>query len=162
MVHGNQVQSAWLLVLLVWVVIISHAFHFQDYRRIGFLRYPELWRPRMIHQVGQQIRDLVGEQGQVFTLSPVYLIEGGLEIDPRFVTGTFAYRTGTFLSPQERQYYGIVAQNDLDRFLDANPPDGIFLGLDPLLDISTRAYAHSHGYQEHNLTPKLSLWTRTP
>ena len=116
----------------------------------------------MIHQVGQQIREMVGEQGRVFTLSPLYLVEGGLEIDPRFVTGTFAYRTSEFLTPQERQSHNIVSADGLEEFLDANPPDGIFLGLDPLLDVAIRAYAHSHGYQEHILTQKLSLWVRIP
>lgn len=161
-VRNKQFQAIWLVVILFWVVVLSHAFHFQDYRRIGFLRYPELWRPRVIHQVGQQIREIVGEQGSVFTLSPLYLLEGHLEIDPRFATGTFAYRTGAFLTSQERQFHNIVSADDLEGFLDANPPDGIFLGLDPLLDVPIRAYAKSRGYQEFIFTPRLSLWVKSP
>jgi len=152
-------NPGWVVIVL-WVVVFSLVFDFKDLRRAGFVRYPELWRPLMVHQVGQQMRQLVSEDGRVFTLSPLYLLEGGLDIDPNFVTGTFAYRTGNLLTKQERQLYHIISEDELSDYLDAQPPDAIFLGLDPLLDERIKAYALKNGYQERQLTSRLSLWVR--
>jgi 4-amino-4-deoxy-L-arabinose transferase-like glycosyltransferase len=154
-------QAKWLLALFTWVVLLTLLYQFPDIRRLSFLRYPELWRPTLIHQTGLQIRDLVGEEQSVFTLSPLYLVEAGLPVDRHFVTGAFAYRTGALLTAQERRRYGIISEDDLETYLDENPPDGILTGLDLLLDEKIQAYAVKRGYRAKELEAGLSLWLKT-
>lgn len=150
----------WTLALLVWVVLLTNLYQSMDYRRLSFVRYPELWKPLAIHQLGDEIRQAVGEGGRVFTLSPLYPLEAGVPIYSQFATGTFAYRTGVQLTPEQRRFYKVVSEGDLAAFLEADPPAAILIGLDPLLDPPIQEYAQSHGYQKRDLTVLVSLWLR--
>jgi hypothetical protein len=104
----------------------------------------------------------VGAGGRVFTLAPVYPLEGGLRIYPPLATGVFAYRTGSLLSAQQRQRQGILSVENFEGVLDEDPPDGILVGFDADIEAEISAYARDRGYQPQPLNELLTLWVRSP
>jgi hypothetical protein len=122
-------QKQWLLLLFVQFVLLANLYHPQDYRRIPFLRYPELWRPVQFHQVGSPIAELSGA-GKVLTLRPTYALEGGAQVYPQFATGVFAWRVAPFLSPEQRQAFALVSPAELESFLSADPPWAVLVGME--------------------------------
>jgi 4-amino-4-deoxy-L-arabinose transferase-like glycosyltransferase len=160
--QGKAQLWKWSSLLLVELVLIANLFMLQDYRRMSFLRYPDLWKPRVMHQVGIDIRERVGAGGRVFTLAPVYPLEGGLHIYPPLATGVFAYRTGSLLSAEQRQRQGILSVENFEEILDENPPQGILVGFDVVIEEEIIAYAIDRGYQPQPLNELLTLWVRSP
>jgi 4-amino-4-deoxy-L-arabinose transferase-like glycosyltransferase len=150
----------WITVLLVQLVLLSNIFVLQDFRRISFLRYVDLWKPLVIHQVGVDIRDLLGAGSRVFTIAPIYPLEAGLQVYAPMATGVFAFRTGSLLDAGERQIQHIISKENLDAYLDADPPDGILVGFDQLLEQPITQYAISRGYSSLALDTRLTLWSR--
>lgn len=82
----------------------------------------------------------------VATLSPVMALEGGLPFYPEFATGSFVYRIGDLLTPEERARYIATSPTTLVAQLDAQPPAAIYIGGEGELEIPLRDYAEGHGY----------------
>lgn len=160
--QGKEQLWRWSSLLLVELVLVANLFMLQDYRRMSFLRYPDLWKPRVMHRVGVDVRERVGAGGRVFSLAPVYPLEGGLRIYPQLATGVFAYRTGSLLSAEQRQRQGILSVENFEEFLDEHPPDGILVGFDAAIEEEIIAYASERGYQPQPLNELLTLWVRSP
>ena len=127
---------------------------------MSFMRYVDLWKPLVFHQVGIDIREQVGPQGRVFTIAPLYPLEGGIQVYPSMATGAFAFRTGSLLSADQRQQYGIVSGEDFEAYLDQDLPEGIFTGFDQVLEEQIIQYALSRGYTPQRLYKRLTLWVR--
>jgi hypothetical protein len=96
----------------------------------------------------------------VFTLAPLYPLEGGLDVVPPLATGVFAYRTGSLLDAEERGEYGIISAENLAAYLDEDLPEGILVGFDPLLEEEIVAFATGRGYLPQPLDGGLTLWVR--
>ena len=109
----NQARN-WFLLLLIQLVLLANIFVLQDFRRMSFLRYVDLWKPLAIHQVGVDIRERIGSDGRVFTISPIYPLEGGLQIYAPMATGVFAFRSGSLLDSEQRQNQGIVSKENFE------------------------------------------------
>jgi 4-amino-4-deoxy-L-arabinose transferase-like glycosyltransferase len=150
----------WFYLLLILLVLLSNLFMLGDYRRMSFLRYVDLWKPVVIHQIGVDIQDRIGPSGKVFTLAPLYPLEGGLRVYPPLATGVFAFRIGSFLSQEQQYLYKIVSEQTIEAYLEADPPDGILVGFEPVLEQNVIAFAGSRGYQPQPLDPVLTLWIR--
>jgi hypothetical protein len=110
--------------------------------------------------VGVDIRDLLGAGSRVFTIAPIYPLEAGLQVYAPMATGVFAFRTGSLLDAGERQIQHIISKENLDAYLDADPPDGILVGFDQLLEQPITQYAISRGYSSLALDTRLTLWSR--
>jgi len=158
--QGSSETRKWISLLLIQLVLIANIFMFQDYRRMSFLRYVDLWKPLVIHRVGMDIRELVGPSGWVFTIAPIYPLEGGLRVYAPMATGVFAFRTGPLLSAEKQQQYGIVSTQNFKAYLDENLPDGILVGFDPVLEKVIIEYAIIRGYISQPLDGTLTLWVR--
>jgi hypothetical protein len=150
----------WFIILLLQIVILSNIFALKDYRRMSFLRYIDLWKPLVIHQAGVDLRERLGVNGEVFTVAPIYPLEGGLKIYPSLSTGVFAFRTGSLLSEQQRQQQGIISSENFEAYLDKNPPNGILTGFDQVLEKPLVQYATSRGYQSYPIDKGLILWKK--
>jgi hypothetical protein len=127
---------------------------------MSFLRYVDLWKPLVIHQVGQKIAGQVGSDGKIFTIAPVYPLEGGLQVYPPMATGVFAFRTGSLLTDAQRLEQGVLSRENFESSLDADPPQGILTGFNPALEQPIVEYAISRGYQPHPLDKGLTLWVK--
>jgi len=84
--------------------------------------------------------------GKVATLSPIYPLEGGLDVYPEFATGQFAYRTAPFTSPALLGYYRTVSPDTVEAFLKADPPAALLLGFEPELEAPMLRFANENGY----------------
>jgi hypothetical protein len=150
----------WFLLLLIQLVLLANTFVLLDLRRISYLRYVDLWKPLVIHQVGEDIREQIGSEGWVFTIAPIYPLEGGLQIYAPLATGVFAFRSGSLLNSEQRQYQGIVSSENFETYLDQDLPEGILVGFNQILEEPIIQYAVSKGYRPQPLDKGLTLWVR--
>jgi 4-amino-4-deoxy-L-arabinose transferase-like glycosyltransferase len=148
------------LLLLLQLALLSSVLSYKEFRRMSFLRYVGLWKPLVIHQMGKDMRNLIGPEGRVFTFAPLYALEGGLRVYPPMATGVFSYRTGSLLSSDVRQRLGIVTSENVEVYLDENPPEGILVGFNQGLEKQIIEYALDRGYEPESLDKKLTLWVR--
>jgi hypothetical protein len=84
---------------------------------------------------------------RVATLSPVYALEGGLEIYRELATGSFVFRIGDLLSDAERARYVATSFTTLAALLDADPPAAILIGDEGDSELPLLEYAESRGYR---------------
>jgi len=150
----------WFMLLLVQLVLIANVFVAQDFRRMSFLRYVDLWKPLVIHQVGTDIREQIEPDGQVFTIAPIYPLEGGLRVYAPMVTGVLAFRTGSLLSEAIQQQQNIISKDNFETYLDEDLPEGILVGFDQSVEQPIIQFAVKMGYQPHPMTERLTLWVR--
>ena len=144
-------------MLFVLLVLLTNLYQLQEYRRVTFLRYPESWRPLQLHQLGQQIREVIGT-GKVLTLAPELVMEAGLQIYPELATGPFIWRVASLVPEEERQALDLVAPEDLESFLAQEPPAGILVGIEPSYETPLLDYANQHGYHKIELTQDIAIW----
>jgi 4-amino-4-deoxy-L-arabinose transferase-like glycosyltransferase len=120
------------------------------------LRDARTWVPVQTHDLGVDVRKVVGE-GKVLTLAPTIPLEGGLGMYTSLATGPFSWRVAPLLTREQRAEFGLLSYDDLESSLGADPPAAILTGFeagnegfepgskggleDPLDD-----YAHDHGY----------------
>lgn len=157
LVYHMEGKPVWAMLLFVQVVLLANFFHPEDYRRVSFLRYVDLWRPIMAHNLGVEIGAAAG-QGRVLTFAPVYPLEGSAGIYPEFATGAFAWRTAPFLKAEQRSQLGIISCEELDGLLTRDPPAAILTGLEPLLEEPFVEYARRNAYQWLAITEEIGLW----
>lgn len=104
------------------------------------------------HWAGDRVRT-AGVGQRVVTLSPHMILDSGLDIDPRFAAGPFAYRTGwTLGASRARRIHAMIPETLTD--LDRDPPAAILTGYEggtrklPLRpDDGLIDYARRHGYR---------------
>jgi 4-amino-4-deoxy-L-arabinose transferase-like glycosyltransferase len=158
--RGREQLWKWSSLLLVELVLIANLYMLPEYRRMSFLRYNDLWKPVVIHQLGVDIQEIIGIDGRVLTLAPLYPLEGGLHIYAPLATGVFAYRTGSLLNEDQRQMLGILSAENIKPYMDEIPPDGILVGFDADLEQDIIDYALERGYQPQPLNELLTLWVK--
>lgn len=101
---------------------------------------------------GKTVRAMGGGT-DVVTLSPHMILGSGLDLDPRFAAGPFAWRTGWTMGPVlARQVHAMIPATLGD--LDRAPPAAILTGYEggtrklPMRpDDALNAYARRHGYR---------------
>jgi hypothetical protein len=117
------------------------------------------WVPVNSHAVGQEIRSATAE-ARVLTLSPLFALEGGLEIYNELGAGPFGWRMAGLLTRDERRDLALVAPGDLDDLVRDDPPGAILTGLEPGLEEPLVAYARERGYRRVALSNGAELWVR--
>jgi hypothetical protein len=115
-------------------------------KEIMFLKSPDRWVPVRAHNVGKEVKSIIGG-GKVLTLAPIFPLEGGVDIYPQFATAHFAWRSAHLLSENERKKYGIISDDELDSFLIGDKPDGILVGDEVLLEEPFINYAKRQEYK---------------
>lgn len=132
---------------------LSLAFGLPLYWVIVYLPTPHNWVPLRVHATGMEVRQYL-KSGTVFTLEPIYPLEAGLDIDPRFVTNRFELRVADFLTPQKRSQYLMPAPADLPEVFDQTKPAGmlIVMGADGILERQMIRTAEERGYRRIILT----------
>jgi hypothetical protein len=118
---------------------------------------PQRWTAMHVHQVGRNLRTLTN--GKVLTLSPIFPLEGGLDIYRQLATGPFAWRVAPLVPKATRASVGLVAASDLDEFLAHASPAAVLTGfatydLERPLDL----YARRRGYRLRQIPDGFNLW----
>lgn len=102
--------------------------------------------PHDIHRISGKIAEITGN-GKILTLSPIYALEGGGSIYKELAAGVFVWRNGRYM-PGSRAEMNVVTQNNLDGFLEKQPPAAILIGYESNLEEPFWVYAILHGYRE--------------
>ncbi|MGH2620321.1 MAG: hypothetical protein ACRDHG_07095, partial [Anaerolineales bacterium] len=142
-------------------------------RGIRLIFDPEAWVPAQVHALGVAISERTGE-GRLLTLAPIVAVEGGFEIYPELVGGSFDWRVARSFSSDRRAVYGVMAPEDLEAALAKRPPAGILVGFELKnegfsanemggLERPLEAVADLHGYRLEAIvspvvTTGLNLW----
>ena len=98
-------------------------------RGIRLIFEPEAWVPAQVHALGAAVSGPAGG-GRLLTLAPIVAVEGGLEIYPELVGGSFDWRVARSFSADRRAVYGLMAPEDLETVLANRPPVGILVGFE--------------------------------
>jgi len=139
------------------------------------LRDARSWVPVQAHELGIDVGKIVGE-GKVLTLSPVFPLEGGLDIYNSLATGPFSWRVAPLLTQEKRREIGLLAYSDLETALAGDPPVAVMVGFEAGnegfergsmggLEVPLDDFAREHGYTLVTLTTPLighevRLWLR--
>lgn len=119
---------------------------------IAGLASPSSWSTvglgRAVAQAGNEAGLRSG--AKVATLSPVLALEGGYTIYPEFTAGQFVYRTAPFMNAEDRQFYRTTSPEELDSFLDADPPEAVLVHSGEPMEADLARYARARGYREAN------------
>jgi len=123
---------------------------------IAQFAHPGRWD---VFALNREVRSLGAQTGlrpgaRVATLTPVMALEGGYTIYPEFAAGQFVYRVAPYIAAADRPFYRTTSRQDLARFLDTNPPDGILVNLSEPLEQDLAHYAAAHGYRAVQGTTK--------
>ena len=98
---------------------------------------------------------------RVATLSPVAALETHLAFYPELATGSFVYRIGDLLTPEQRAAYVATSPDTLAALLDDRPPAAILIGDEGDAEIPLRDYAEQHGFRRAEVALDAGeLWVR--
>ena len=162
-ISNRFLPIGWALTGLVLILTLTSPSARQAARELIQLREPADWVPLQVHQFARQISQVLPE-GKVLTLAPIFPLEAGLDAYEMFTVGPLIWRSAHILSAERRWEYGIIAMTELEKFLEAQPPDAILLGVEDrydgfwmynpgALEDPLRQYAEAHGYTLIELTP---------
>ncbi len=158
--HVNTVLNSLLLV----AVLFSFVFVFNDYKKVHKPLSAKRWYVNYFGQNDRKVKNYLSG-GKILTLSPTILLEDGFEIYPEFATGPFGWRTSKFVSPDKRKKFDIVTEENLDQFLDRNPPDAIYTGPEKgaipwqgNIELAFEEYAESRNYKKIILDKEYFLY----
>ncbi|WEX75610.1 hypothetical protein PYH37_001044 [Sinorhizobium numidicum] len=136
-----------LVIAATLVVLVIEAPRFAQY--VATITRPERWTVMRVHDAGVAIAQSIaeaGSEGKVATLSPIYPLEGNLEVYPELATGPFAYRTGDITEAELAAWYKMTSPSRIAALFDADPPGALLLGFDEVLERPMLAYAQRNGY----------------
>ncbi len=149
------------LLLLASAILVTALLAIPTYAQgLAVVFTPDDWYPRKLHARGQVAAQLV-QHGTVLSLSPIYPLEGKARIYPEFASGPFGWRVASLVDEAQREEFHLVAPEDLDEFLAADPPRGILVGMDNddfFEEAPFVAYAREHAYVPVDLTDEGTLW----
>src|SRR5688500_816262 len=155
--QSDERWRQWNLAVLGLAVVVSGAYGPPAYLRLNDNLSPESWVPIETHRIGIEIKQVVGE-GRVATLAPLFPLEGGVRIYEELASGPFVWRVAPLLDEQQRSELNILSVNNLDDFLNADPPQGILTGFEDGLEAPLIEYAMQNGYRPSTLSNGATLW----
>jgi 4-amino-4-deoxy-L-arabinose transferase-like glycosyltransferase len=136
-----------VFVAATMVVLVIEAPRLAQY--MGTAVRPDRWTVMRVHEAGVAISQRIaaaGAEGKVATLSPIYPLEGRLEVYPELATGPFAYRTAEFTDRDLARWYRMTSPGRITAMFDADPPGALLLGFDEVLERPMLDYARRNGY----------------
>lgn len=108
-------------------------------------------------------------EGQIAGLAPEALVSSGRQLDRRFVTGPFLFRTKDVLSPGDAEAFHVATQRNYAGELAVDPPAGIMTGAESRpapdlpagLDGLLESWAKAQGYKPYPApSGHRTLWVR--
>ncbi|UTG96290.1 hypothetical protein KEM44_09525 (plasmid) [Sinorhizobium meliloti] len=136
-----------VFVAATMVVLVIEAPRIAQYT--GTAVRSDRWTVTRVHEAGVAISQLIaaaGAEGKVATLSPIYPLEGQLEVYPELATGPFAYRTAEFTDQDLARWYRMTSPDQIAAMFDADPPAALLLGFDEVLERPMLDYVRRNGY----------------
>jgi 4-amino-4-deoxy-L-arabinose transferase-like glycosyltransferase len=177
--HGlSHLPGVWSRRVAIWAMaLLALPMGMSVIDRGRIVNSPGAWVPRQSNLLGLEIKRHV-EEGRVLTLAPTFPLEGGLEIDPRLVTGPFTWRVTPLMTPSEANQQGLLLPSELEagryeKDLAAiltglqSGNDGFAAAAEGSVEDPLEAFASVRGYVPLELPgPKLptqaKLWVKDP
>jgi len=138
---------AGILVVCAGISVIANSIVIVRIPLIGSI---DDWVPVKMHRTAEDIAAKVGKGNYVLTLAPLYALQGGCRIYPELSAGVFVYRVADRLSDEELRMIHAVSPDTLKEILLANPPSGIFVGVEPDYEDAFFETASSLNWQRHD------------
>ncbi|MET0309797.1 MAG: hypothetical protein ABW023_13905 [Sphingomonas sp.] len=99
-----------------------------------------------------QIARAKDQRGLMATLSPVYALEGNLDVYPSLAMGPFVYRASAWIPAEDRRHYrSLTSPATVGAMLESTPPIAILTGQEGALDAPLSAFAVANGYVAHGI-----------
>ncbi|WP_331376194.1 hypothetical protein [Sinorhizobium chiapasense] len=136
-----------VLLAAAMVALVIEAPRFAQFAATAI--HPESWTVTRVHEAGVAISQRMAEagvRGKVATLSPIYPLEGNVDVYLELATGPFAYRTADITEAELAAWYKMTSPTRIAAVLDADPPAALLLGFDEVLERPMQAYAQRNGY----------------
>jgi 4-amino-4-deoxy-L-arabinose transferase-like glycosyltransferase len=144
-------------LLLSLVTIVCLASTIIDFRYSVRLFQPDRWSTLKVHSTGSRLTAATGG-GKIFALAPVFPLEGGLQIYPELTAEPFAFRNGSALPAAERLRQKMLGPDELPDLLAEQPPKGILVGTEPLVEGPVIGFAKTHNYRPEPIGLGLTLF----
>jgi hypothetical protein len=152
-----------LVVVCSLVGVTGILTHIGDARDLGAAALnPSGWTGVRIHRSGLELARAVRgrEPRLVATTHPIYVLEAGLRLYPELGAAEFAWRSGSLLSPEQRERFRLASGETLESLLRERPPAAILIETrapwdGPLLD-----WAQEKGWRQiAPMDSTLLIWT---
>jgi len=139
-------------------LVLAVVMHSREYEGMSDLMLPREWVPFEIHEEAMILRAKV-PAGSVLTLAPILPIEAGLEIDPAFATGAFAWRVAPFIDADKADRLDLPTPATLAAHLANRPPSAVLVGFEETGEELFIEHAKKRGFVETPLEEEERLWT---
>lgn len=113
------------------------------------------WTPIRTREEGAQIRQQVAVGTRIFTLAPLWALEGGFDIDPRLSTGPFAWRVARTLPEAE---VNRLLLPSMRMITDESAPVVFHLGHEKRLETDLLSFVEAHHYTAIREVARGDLW----
>jgi len=136
------------------------------------LAHTAAWRTTdEAHWIGDTLRaaGLTRADGEIASFTPLVVIDSGFDLDRRFATGVFVFRSGDLRSDAELAQFHALSWRTLNREFSAAPPLAIVTGYEhksPINrlrfpDAALDEWARTHGYRRlASPVDQAVLWVR--
>jgi hypothetical protein len=141
-------------------VIAAHAAA-PAFRGIREIAHTAKWVPVAWHRYAAEMAE-ASHGGRILTLAPALVLEGKARIYPELSTGPFAWRISPFVRGERRPSLRLLAPDDLEARLAADPPAAILLRCDPRWEQPLQDYAQRHGFSPAASFGDRQLWLAHP
>jgi hypothetical protein len=117
-----------LLVVCVFIAVLSYPVVLY---RVPLVATPEIWTPNKLHEVSEDIVDVMDGPRLTLTLAPLFALEGGCDIYTELSCGAIIYRIADSLTSEEVRITHTVGMESLGLLLAARqPPGAIIAGME--------------------------------
>lgn len=138
-------------------LVLAVVMHSREYEGMSDLMRPREWVPFEIHDEAKVLRAKV-PAGRVLTLAPILPLEAGLEIDPAFATGAFAWRVAPYIDADKAQRLDLPTPGTLAAHLEKYPPSAVLVGFEEKGEELFIEDAKRRGFVETPLEEEERLW----
>lgn len=108
------------------------------------------WTGFQVHRDAVQMASIARAapgRSAMATLSPIYALEGGMDVYPALAMGPFVYRASAWIPAEERRHYrSLASPGTIGAMLENAPPAAILIGEEGALDAPLAAFAIAHRY----------------
>lgn len=150
--HSRSVAGPFLIAALGMAVLIGAPILLSTMpKALSVAR----WTGFQVHRDAVRMAEALpanSEGRSMATLSPVYALEGGLDVYPALAMGPFVYRASAWIpAADQRHYTSLASPATVGALLETAPPAAILTGMEGALDAPLSAFAVAHGYSAHRV-----------
>jgi hypothetical protein len=152
--HAGRLSAArgrTLVVVCGLIGVIGVLLHIGDARDLASAALkPSGWTGVQVHRSGRELAGALRGRAPrpVATTHPIYVLEAGLPLYPELGAGEFAWRSGSLLSPEQRERFSVGSRETLDTLLREQPPGAVLIETAAPWDGPLVSWARNQGWRQ--------------